>query len=64
MRDDLMAVFQLDPKCRVWQEFLNDAGKFEQFFLGHGLSLVSHTPQERAANMWGLMGWNQDENNA
>ncbi len=38
MCDDLMAVFQLDPKRRIWQEFLHDTGKFEQFFLRHGLS--------------------------
>ena len=38
MCDDLMAVFKLDPKRRIRQEFLNDTWKFERIFLGHGLS--------------------------
>src|SRR6056297_3385039 len=43
VRDDLMAVFQLDPKCRVRQEFLHDTGKFERIFLGHGFSFIART---------------------
>ena len=35
-----MAVLKLDPECRVRQEFLHDTGKFEQFFLGHVLSIT------------------------
>src|SRR6056297_3573423 len=40
MCDDLMAVLKLDPECRIRQEFLDDTGKFERVFLGHGLSLL------------------------
>jgi hypothetical protein len=35
-----MAIFKLDQKRRIWQEFLNDTWKFEQFFLGHSLSYI------------------------
>jgi hypothetical protein len=38
VRDDLMAVFQLDPKRRIWQKFFYDTWEFEQFFLGHVIS--------------------------
>ena len=34
-----------DPECRVGQEFLHDAGKFEHFFLGHGHSLFGAPPR-------------------
>lgn len=40
MCDDLMAVFQLDPKRRIGQEFLHDTGKFERIFLGHVISIM------------------------
>jgi hypothetical protein len=43
-----MAVFQLDPKRRVRQEFLHDTGKFERIFLGHGLSLSTKPSNLRA----------------
>jgi hypothetical protein len=36
-----MAVFQLDPKRRIGQEFLHDTGKFERIFLGHVLSIIA-----------------------
>jgi len=42
MRDDLMAVFQLDPKRRVWQKFFHDTWEFEQFFLGHVISYICY----------------------
>jgi hypothetical protein len=35
-----MAVFQLDPKRRIGQEFLHDTGKFERIFLGHVISIM------------------------
>ena len=38
-----MAVFQLDPKRRIRQEFLNDTGKFERIFLGHAVSIACGT---------------------
>jgi hypothetical protein len=41
MRDDHMAVFQLDPERRIRQEFLHDAGEFERVFLGHGHSSLN-----------------------
>jgi hypothetical protein len=46
-----MAVLKLDPECRVRQEFLDDTGKFERVFLGHGLSLQSHSAQVRNAKV-------------
>src|SRR6056297_3164961 len=49
VRDDLMAVLKLDPECRVRQEFLDDTGKFERVFLGHGLSLHSRSALVRNA---------------
>jgi hypothetical protein len=49
MRDNLMAVFQLDPKRRVWQKFFHDTWEFEQFFLGHVISYVSHPHQQAGA---------------
>jgi hypothetical protein len=39
-----MAVFQLDPKRRIRQEFPHNTGKFEQFFLGHGFSYMDLRP--------------------
>ena len=43
VRDNFMAVFQLDPKRRIRQEFLNDTGKFERIFLGHAVSIACGT---------------------
>jgi hypothetical protein len=40
-----MAVFQLDPKRRVWQKFYYDTWEFEQFFLGHVISCISLPPK-------------------
>jgi hypothetical protein len=37
-----MAVFQLDPKRRIWQKFFYDTWEFEQFFLGHVISYICH----------------------
>ena len=53
MCDDLMAVFQLDPKRRIGQEFLHDTGKFERIFLGHVVSIiVLHLQNPQDALKW------------
>jgi hypothetical protein len=38
MGDDLMVVLELDPKSGVRQQFRDDTGKFQEFFLRHSLS--------------------------
>jgi hypothetical protein len=48
--DDLMAIFQLNPKRRVRQELLYDTGKFEWFFLRHGLSFKKAWPDAKRAS--------------
>ncbi|VTZ22375.1 hypothetical protein MPC1_1210006 [Methylocella tundrae] len=35
MGDDLMLVFELNPKCRIRQQFDDDSWKFKQFFFRH-----------------------------
>src|SRR6056297_1724923 len=49
VRDDLMAVLEFDPECRVRQQFLHDAGEFEKFFLGHVISCL-HTRKGTGAS--------------
>jgi hypothetical protein len=38
MCDDFMAILKLNPKRRIWQEFFDDTGEFENIFLGHVIS--------------------------
>ena len=52
MRDDLMAIFKLDPECRVRQEFLHNTGKFEQFLFGHDSSCFDCLIVRRGDYVW------------